>query len=318
MPFAYEPMFQTGQDDTAYRLLGREGVSVIEVNGRSMLRVDRSALKQLARQAFIDVSFYLRPKHLAKLREELADPEASDNDRFVIYTHLQNAVVAAAGQLPSCQDTGTATVVGKKGRFVLTDFDDAEALSEGIYETYQEKCLRYSQIAPLGMFKEKNTGSNLPAQIDLYAEGADEYHFLFVAKGGGSANKMYLYQSIPAELNEKDLEQFVRSKLKEIGTSACPPYHLGVVIGGTSAEACMKTLKLATAHSLDHLPESGSAGGRAFRDREWEQRILKIGLVLFVRRGQQDHVQAARHELLIGTLQQAPHANRLVAETLGQ
>src|SRR3954451_5400028 len=196
--FAYEPTFQLGDDSTQYRLLTTDGVSTVEAAGRTFLKVEPAALTQLARQAFTDVSFFLRPAHLRQLAEELKDPEASDNDRFVLYTHLQNAVVAAHGKLPSCQDTGTASVVAKKGQFVLTDADDAAALSEGIFDCYQERNLRYSQIAPLDMFKEKNTATNLPAQVDLYAEPdaghAHEYHFLFVAKGGGSANKMYLYQ----------------------------------------------------------------------------------------------------------------------------
>jgi fumarate hydratase class I len=278
--FTYEPTFQHGADGTTYRLLTTQGVGTIEAAGRTFLTVAPEALTLLAKQAFMDVSFFLRPAHLRQLRAELQDPEASDNDRFVLYTHLQNAVVAAHGKLPSCQDTGTATVVGKKGQYVLTESDDAEAISRGIYECYQERNLRYSQIAPLEMFVEKNTASNLPAQVDLYSESdaahAHEYNFLFVAKGGGSANKMYLYQQTPAVLNERDFESFVRSKLKEIGTSACPPYHLAIVVGGTSAEACMKTLKLATAGALDHLPTTGSAGGRAFRDKAWEARILKI------------------------------------------
>src|SRR5262245_26945500 len=215
--FTYEPTFQLEHDETPYRLLTKDGVCEIEAGGKKLLQVSPDALKALARQAFIDVSFYLRRGHLAKLSEELKDPEASDNDRFVIYTHLQNAVTAAAGELPSCQDTGTAIVMGKKGQYVLTEGDDAAALSEGIWQTYQEKCLRYSQLAPLEMFKEKNTASNLPAQIDILAETGDEYKFLFIAKGGGSANKAYLFQSTPAVLNEKDLENFARSKLKEIG-----------------------------------------------------------------------------------------------------
>ena len=273
--FHYEPTLQLSDDDTAYRLLTRDGVSVIEAAGRRFLKVEPDVLRQLARQAFIDISFYLRTSHLKRLREELDDPEASDNDKFVIYTHLQNAVVAAAGQLPTCQDTGTAVVIGKKGQYVLTDADDAEYLSRGIYEVYQEKNLRYSQLAPLSMFTEKNTATNLPAQIDISAEPGDAYKFLFMAKGGGSANKMYLYQATPAVLNQKDLEVFVRSKLKEIGTSACPPYHLAVVVGGTSAETTMKTLKLATTGYLDHLPTTGNESGRAFRDLGWERRILK-------------------------------------------
>jgi fumarate hydratase class I len=274
--FEYEPMFQYGDDDTTYRLLGKEYVSTIDAGGRKLLKVEPAGLKLLAKQAFTDVSFFLRSKHLAKLREELSDPEASDNDRFVIYTHLQNAVTAAAGELPSCQDTGTAIVMGKKGQYVLTEGDDAQALSEGIWETYQQRNLRYSQLAPLEMFKEKNTATNLPAQIDLLADEGDEYRFLFIAKGGGSANKAYLFQQTPAVLNERDLENFVRSKLKEIGTSACPPYHLAVVIGGTSAELNLKIVKLASCKYLDHLPTTGSAGGRAFRDLQWEERILKI------------------------------------------
>ncbi len=274
--FAYEPLLQLGHDDdTTYRLLSKTGVSQVDVGGRKMLKIEPQALRQLAKQAFIDISFYLRPKHLRQLADELDDPQASDNDRFVIYTHLQNAVVAAAGELPSCQDTGTATVVGKKGQFVLTDFDDAAAISEGIYETYQEKNLRYSQIAPLEMFKEANTKTNLPAQIDLSAETGDEYKFLFVAKGGGSANKTFLFQQTPAVLNENDLIKFLGSKLKDFGTAACPPYHVAIVVGGTSAESVLKTVKLASAGYLDHLPTTGSAGGRAFRDVAMEQRILE-------------------------------------------
>lgn len=276
MAFTYEATYQTGDDTTTYRLLGREGVSTVDLGGTKFLKVEPRALAQLSKQAFIDIAFFLRTKHLEMLRRELDDPEASDNDRFVIYTHLQNAAVAAAGVLPGCQDTGTATIQGKKGQYVLTEGDDAVPLSQGVHDTYTEKHLRYSQLAPLEMFKEKNTGTNLPAQIDLYAETGDEYKFLFIAKGGGSANKMYLHQSTPAVLNEKDLEAFIKPKLKEIGTSACPPYHLALVIGGTSAEAALKTLKLATTGSLDHLPTTGSAGGRAFRDPEWEKKLLKI------------------------------------------
>ena len=274
--FAYEPTFQYGKDETEYRLLTKEHVSEVEVRGKRYLQVDREALRLLARTAFDDVAFLLRPAHLKKLREELDDPQASDNDKFVIYTHLQNAVVSAAGQLPNCQDTGTAIVVGKKGQFVLTDFDEAEALSQGVYETYTEKNLRYSQIAPLGMFQEKNTACNLPAQIDILSETGSEFKFLFVAKGGGSANKTFLYQQTPAVLNEKDLTALIQSKLKDLGTAACPPYHLAIVIGGTSAETNLKTLKLASAGYLDHLPTSGSAGGRAFRDLEWEQKALSM------------------------------------------
>lgn len=276
MPFTYEPIFQLGEDKTQYRLLTRDGVSTIEAAGRTFLKIERDVLRQLAKQAIYDISFYLRSSHLAQLAEELKDSEASDNDRFVIYTHLQNAVVASAGKLPGCQDTGTAVVIGKKGQYVLTDCDDADAFSEGIYETFQERCLRYSQIAPVDMFKETNTASNLPAQIDLSAETGDEYKLQFMTKGGGSANKMYLYQSTPAVLNDRDLEAFVRSKLKDIGTSACPPYHLALVVGGTSAETTMKTLKLATTRYYDSLPTTGNDQGRAYRDLAWEERILKI------------------------------------------
>jgi fumarate hydratase, class I len=276
MDFQYEPMFQLGEDATEYRLVTREGIREVEFEGQRFLKVDRSVLKQLAKEALSEINFYFRKKHLAKLRAELDDPEASDNDRFVIYTHLQNAVVSAAGLLPSCQDTGTAIAFGKRGNRILTDFDEEEALSEGIFETYQEKNLRYSQIAPLEMFKEKNTRNNLPAQIDLMSVPGNEYHLTFIAKGGGSANKMFLYQSTPAVLNDRDLEAFVRSKLKDIGTSACPPYHLAVVLGGTSAEMTMKTLKLVTTGTYDALPTSGSEGGRAFRDPVWEEKILKF------------------------------------------
>ncbi|MHB1156035.1 MAG: FumA C-terminus/TtdB family hydratase beta subunit [Phycisphaerales bacterium] len=273
--FTYEPLFQLGEDDTPYRLLSKEGVKIVKLGEREFLHVSPDALKLLAKQAFEDVSFYLRPAHLKQLQTELLDPEASDNDRFVLYTLIQNSVVAAAGQLPTCQDTGTAAITGKKGQYVLTDGDDGEPLSAGIYQTYTTKNLRYSQIAPLEMCKEKNTGCNLPAQIDISAETGDEYKFLFVAKGGGSANKMYLYQATPAVLNDKDLLALLGAKFKELGTAACPPYHIAVVVGGLSAEQTMKTVKLASAKYLDHLPTTGSPNGRAFRDLEWEKRILE-------------------------------------------
>ena len=280
MPFQYASTFQIDHDHTPMRLLTKDFVSAVNVQGKEFLQVGAEGLALLAKEAFKDISFYLRPAHLARLKEELADPEASDNDRFVIYTHLQNAVTAAAGLLPSCQDTGTAIVMAKKGRRVLTTSDDSEALSRGIYDTYQERNLRYSQIAPLEMFKEKNTASNLPAQLDIFAdsseEHADEYSFLFIAKGGGSANKSYLYQQTPAVLNETSLATFVQAKLKEIGTSACPPYHLAVVVGGTSAETTLKTVKLASTGYLDSLPTTGDASGRAFRDLAWEKRIYEM------------------------------------------
>ncbi len=274
--FAYEPVFQLGSDATSYRLLSQEHVRQVDLGGRKFLQVDREALRLLAAQAFVDIQFFFRTAHLKQLAEELKDPQASDNDRFVIYTQLQNAVVSAAGQLPSCQDTGTAIVLGHKGQNVLTGFDDTEAISQGIFDTYQERNLRYSQVAPLEMFKEKNTANNLPAQIDILADTGDEYEFLFIAKGGGSANKSFLYQASPAVLNDAELTRFIQAKLKEIGTSACPPYHLAVVIGGTSAEMNLKTVKLASCGYLDQLPTTGSAAGRAFRDPTWEAKVLKL------------------------------------------
>jgi fumarate hydratase class I len=223
-----------------------------------------------------DVNFYFRPGHLGMLRAILEDPEASDNDRFVALTELRNAVVAAQGQLPSCQDTGTATVIAKKGQSVWTGFDDEAAIADGISRAYLEENLRYSQMAPLSMFEEKNTGNNLPAQIDIYADKGEAYEFLFLAKGGGSANKTFLYQETKARLNEKALAAFLNEKLFTLGTSACPPYHLAVVVGGTSAEATLKTVKLASAGHLDGLPTTGNAAGRAFRDLEWDARVKKM------------------------------------------
>lgn len=274
--FTYEPTFQYGEDDTEYRLLSRDHVREVEVNGRTYLHVEPEALALLAREAFADVSFYLRPSHLRKLQAELLDPGASDNDRFVIHTHLENAVVAAKGVLPMCQDTGTAIVMGRKGQYVLTDSDDAEALSRGIFETFQARNLRYSQLAPLAMFKEKNTGSNLPAQIDILADTGAAYRFLFLAKGGGSANKTFLFQQAPSILNEAALLRFLAAHLSDFGTSACPPYHVAIVIGGTSAESNLKVVKLASAGYLDHLPVTGSENGRAFRDVAMEDTVLAL------------------------------------------
>lgn len=274
--FSYEPTFQLSNDNTVYRLLTKDFVSEVVFDGKSFLKIEAEGLKLLAKQAFIDLAFYLRPKHLARIREELEDPEASPNDRFVLYNLLQNAVVAAHGKLPGCQDTGTAIVFAKRGKRIISDFDEEQALSEGIYETYQENNLRYSQLAPLAMFKEKNTATNLPAQIDILSYEGQDFNFLFVAKGGGSANKSFLFQKSPAVLNENDLTAFVKEKLKELGTSACPPYHLAVVVGGPSAESNLKTLKLASCGYLDDLPTSGTELGRAFRDLEWESKILKL------------------------------------------
>lgn len=273
--FQYELPFQLSEDSTRYRRLEGDFIRIAEFEGKPILVVAPEGLTKLTKEAFQDVSFFLRSSHLEQLQKGLEDPEASDNDRFVLYTHLQNAVVAAQGELPTCQDTGTALIQGKKGQQVFTTGPDAEAISRGVFEVYQEKNLRYSQLAPLAMFQEKNTGTNLPAQIEISSEQGNEYHFLFVAKGGGSANKSYLFQQTPALLNERDLLAFLDKKLKEIGTSACPPYHLAIVIGGTSAEATLKTVKLASCGSLDGLPTTGSPGGRAFRDIEWEQKILQ-------------------------------------------
>lgn len=271
--------FPLGPDTTEYRLLTRDHVSVERFGDREVLKVDPQALSLLAREAFTDVNFLLRPAHLAKLRLILDDPEASDNDRFVAGTLLKNAVIASQGKLPSCQDTGTAIVIGEKGERVWTGGDDEAALEEGIYRTYAEENLRYSQMAPLSMFEERNTGSNLPAQIDIHAASGghgDEYEFLFLAKGGGSANKTYLFQETKSLLNEKSLDKFLREKLFSLGTAACPPYHLAVVIGGTSAEATLKAVKLASAGYYDSLPGKGQGNGQAFRDREWEERITAM------------------------------------------
>jgi fumarate hydratase class I len=274
--FVYQDPFPLGADDTEYRLLSKEGVSVSHFEGKEVLKVEPEVLAYVAHQAMRDTSFLLRPKHLEQVAAILDDPEASPNDRYVALTLLKNAEVAAEGILPFCQDTGTATVVAKKGQQVWTGANDAEWLSKGIHETYTKENLRYSQTAPLDMWNEVNTGNNLPAQIDVYATEGLKYEFLFVAKGGGSANKTFLFQETKALLNPKSLEKFVTDKLSYLGTAACPPYHLAFVIGGTSAEACLKTVKLASTKYYDHLPTSGNAQGRAFRDLEWEAKILKI------------------------------------------
>ncbi len=274
--FRFEQTLQYGSDCTDYRKLTDDYVSEGEFEGRRVLKVDPEGLRVLAREAFSDVSFYLRAAHLKQLARALDDPEATDNDKFVLYTLLQNACVAAAGVLPSCQDTGTAIVTGKKGQQVWTGGNDEEALTQGIFDTFQEKNLRYSQVAPLTMTEEKNTATNLPAQIDIMATEGDEYAFLFIAKGGGSANKSQLFQETKSLLNEESLVGFITQKLRALGTAACPPYHIALVIGGTSAETTMKMVKLASCGYLDNLPQSGSELGRAFRDLEWEQRVLQI------------------------------------------
>lgn len=274
--FVYQDPLPLGPDDTSYRLLSNEGISTTTFEGRPMLKIEPEALAFLAQQAFHDTSFMLRTKHLQQVAAILDDPEASQNDRYVALTLLKNAEIAAGGILPMCQDTGTAAVFAKKGQQVWTGANDAEWISKGIYECFTKENLRYSQTAPLDMWKEANTGTNLPAQIDLHATEGAKYEFLFIAKGGGSANKMYLFQETKALLNPKSFEKFVADKLPLLGTSACPPYHLVFVVGGTSAEACMKTLKLASAKYLDALPTTGNEHGRAFRDTAMEAKVLEI------------------------------------------
>ena len=274
--FKYQEPFPLEKDTTEYRLLTKDYVKTVECDGRKILKIEKEGLELLAREAYADVSFYLRASHLQKVANILKDPEASDNDKFVAHTLLLNQVVSAEGQLPTCQDTGTAICIGMKGQDVYTGYNDAEAISKGVFETYRDRNLRYSQVVPFTMTDEKNTGTNLPAQIDLYATQGNAYKFLFMTKGGGSANKTFLYQQTKALLNEETLTKFISQKVLDLGTSACPPYHLAVVIGGKSAEACLTTVKKASAGYYDNLPTSGNEGGRAFRDLEWEEKILKI------------------------------------------
>jgi fumarate hydratase, class I len=274
--FFYQEPFPTGEDTTEYKLISNEHVKLVDFDGRKILKIDPKALEIISEAAMADVSFMLRSKHLQNLADILEDPEATDNDRFVAYTLIQNAVTAVKGALPSCQDTGTAIVMAKKGEDVYTGAEDALHLSKGVYETYKNRNLRYSQVVPLTMLDEKNTGTNLPAQIDIYATKGDEYKFLFLAKGGGSANKTFLYQQTKALLTEENLKKFVKEKIMDLGTAACPPYHLALVIGGTSAEANLKTVKLASAGYLDNLPTTGNEGGQAFRDLEWEKIVKRI------------------------------------------
>jgi fumarate hydratase class I len=274
--FAYTDLLPLGPDPTPYRLLTSEGVSTFEANGRRFLQIEPEALRLLAAEAMHDISHMLRPAHLAQLRRILDDPEASPNDRFVALDLLKNANIAAGGVLPMCQDTGTAIVMGKRGQNVLTEGGDEAALSRGIYDAYTKLNLRYSQMAPLTMWDEKNTGSNLPAQVELYATDGDAYKFLFMAKGGGSANKSYLYQETKAILNESSMMAFLEQKIRSLGTAACPPYHLAIVVGGTSAEFALKTAKYASAHYLDTLPTEGSPTGHGFRDLELEARVQEL------------------------------------------
>jgi len=277
--FAFQEILEAGHhDDTPYKQLTGDLVSTFEAGGRRFLEVAPEALTLLSRTAMRDIAHLLRPGHLGQLRAILDDAEASPNDKFVALELLRNASIAAGGILPGCQDTGTAIIVGKKGQHVIVTGDgvDESALARGVFDTYASSNLRYSQVAPLDMFEEKNTGNNLPAQIELYATGGDEYHFLFMAKGGGSANKSLLFQETKALLNPASLAAFLDQKLRSLGTSACPPYHLAVVIGGTSAEQTLKVAKLASARYLDGLPTSGNNLGRAFRDLEWEAKVLDI------------------------------------------
>jgi fumarate hydratase class I len=275
-PFAYQEPLPLSGDSTEYRLLSREGLATAQFEGREILKVDPAVLSFLAQQAFRDSAFMLRTSHLKQLAAILADPESSANDRYVALTLLKNAEIAAQGILPMCQDTGTAAVFAKKGEQVWTGANDAEFLSRGVYECFTRENLRYSQVAPLDMWTEANTGTNLPAQIDILSVPGQAYELLFVAKGGGSANKMLFFQETKALLNPKSFAKFVADKLPLLGTSACPPYHLVFVVGGTSAEACMKTLKLASTRYLDSLPTSGNELGRGFRDLEWEAKVLEI------------------------------------------
>jgi fumarate hydratase class I len=277
--FRYSDLLPTGPDETPYRLVSTEGVSTVEVGDRTFLRVEPSALQRLTAEAMHDIAHYLRPAHLAQLRRIIDDPESSGNDRFVALDLLKNVNISAGGVLPMCQDTGTAIVMGKKSEGVLTGADDAEWISKGVYDAYTKLNLRYSQLAPLTMWDEKNTGTNLPAQIELYSTPGSanpEYKFLFMAKGGGSANKSFLFQETKAVLNPKRMLEVLDEKIRSLGTAACPPYHLAIVVGGTSAEVALKTAKYASAHYLDGLPTSGSLSAHGFRDLALEEEVFKL------------------------------------------
>jgi fumarate hydratase class I len=274
--FSYTDLLPLGPDTTPYRQIGTGGVRVEHALGRDFIIIEPSAVTELTAAAMHDIAHLLRPAHLAQLRAILDDPASSPNDRFVAKDLLLNACISAGGVLPMCQDTGTAIVMGKRGQQVLTDGRDEEHIARGVFQAYTKLNLRYSQLAPLTMWEERNTGTNLPAQIELYATEGDAYKFLFMAKGGGSANKSYLYQETKAVLNPERMEAFIDEKIRSLGTAACPPYHLAIVVGGTSAEYALKTAKYASAHYLDSLPVSGSAGGHGFRDLELEQAVLEI------------------------------------------
>ena len=279
-PYRHTPLFPLGNDASPYRKLTAQGVRVEKMMARDILVVEREALRMMAEAAFTDINHLLRPSHLKQLRAILDDPQASDNDKFVAYDFLKNANIAAGGVLPMCQDTGTAIIMGKKGRLVFTAGDDEAALAEGARDAYLKRNLRYSQLAPISMFEEKNTKSNMPAQIEIYAEGQGDndeaYKLLFIAKGGGSANKSFLFQATPSILTHDRMMAFLREKVLTLGTAACPPYHLAIVIGGTSAELTMKTVKLASCRYLDELPAQGSEDGHAFRDLAMEQEVHKL------------------------------------------
>ncbi len=277
--FRYADLLPIGPDDTPYRLVTTDGVATFEARGRTFLEVAPEAIRRLTGEAMHDIAHYLRPAHLAQLRRIIDDPESSGNDRFVALDLLKNVNISAGGVLPMCQDTGTAIVMGKKSEGVLTGADDGEAISRGVYDAYTRLNLRYSQLAPLTTWDEKNTGTNLPAQIEIYStpdDGVPSYKFLFMAKGGGSANKSFLYQETKAILNPTRMLGFLDEKIRSLGTAACPPYHLAVVIGGTSAEFALKTAKYASAHYLDHLPTSGSLAAHGFRDLELEEEVFKL------------------------------------------
>ncbi len=275
-PYRHSPLFPLGLDTTPYRKLSSDGVRVERVMGEEVVVISGEALRALSEAAFADINHLLRPAHLKQLRAILDDPEASDNDKFVAYDFLKNANIAAGGVLPMCQDTGTAIIMGKKGRLIWTGGDDEAALAEGARDAYLKRNLRYSQLAPLSMFEEKNTKNNMPAQVEIYAEGEDAYKLLFIAKGGGSANKAFLFQATPSILTHDRMLAFLKEKVLTLGTAACPPYHLAIVIGGTSAELTMKTVKLASTKYYDNLPTQGSEDGYAFRDLDMEQEVLRM------------------------------------------
>jgi len=275
-PYRHTPLFPLGKDTTTYRKITGDGVRVETILGKEVIVISHEAMRALSEAAFTDINHLLRPAHLASLRHIVEDPEATGNDRFVAYDLLKNANIAAGGVLPMCQDTGTAIIMGKKGRFIWTEGDDEAALAEGARDAYLKRNLRYSQLAPVSMFEEKNTKSNMPAQVEIYAEGDDAYKFLFIAKGGGSANKAFLFQATPSILTHDRMLAFLKEKVLTLGTAACPPYHLAIVIGGTSAELTMKTVKLASTKYLDELPTKGSEDGHAFRDLEMEKEVLAM------------------------------------------